>query len=139
MKPNNAWKKHVAAQLRAQTANQKFKQNANTRCWWYACFIYVKYGTVNGHISTITVLIEEAPSPYHPKFLLRLRPSELLYFKTNVVWHLPSLAPGDFFFHKTSHFTHIKYRHGVHLTGNLCSSVLFEHLFAVKASYFCVV
>ena len=57
-----------------------------------------------GLISTIALLIEVAPGPHHATFPLRLRPSDMQYFKKKTVRPLQSPASREVF-SVTSHFT----------------------------------
>ena len=56
MKRNNAGKNMW---LRAQTTNQKYKQNVQTQdTGGIQAYLYVTYDTVKGYVSTIILLIE---------------------------------------------------------------------------------
>ena len=76
--------------LRAETANQNLKLNAQTRvsdC--IQTIFFVIYDTVTGYISTIILLPRglRAPKP------LRLHPRNMQHLKTKTAWDLLPFAP----------------------------------------------
>ena len=94
IEPNNAGKN---IWLRAQTASQKLKQNAQTQdADGMQDFFYVINDTVTGLISTI-ILIKGDSEPQDPTFPLGLRPRDMPHFKTKTVRNLLSLAPCEVF------------------------------------------